>query len=124
MQLDFPEDYPVSPVKISFKTKIFHPNIKENDGWIGAEFLGEWKDFKYIEILEAIYKIMHTARDDVPILNNEAHKMSKGEFKKKAEEWTKEHAIPQMPKKKIDPKEKKPEPKPKKKAPNVHQVRE
>ena len=35
MQIDFPADYPFKPPKLTFLTKIYHPNIDEK-GQVGG----------------------------------------------------------------------------------------
>lgn len=44
LKIYFPEDYPFKPPKINFKTQIYHPNIKSNNGGICLDILtrGHW----------------------------------------------------------------------------------
>lgn len=42
VELLYPGEYPFKPPKIQFKTKIFHPQIKEEDGSICLDMFSEW----------------------------------------------------------------------------------
>lgn len=39
LQLRIPEDYPVSPPKAAFKTRIWHPNVEESTGAVCVDTL-------------------------------------------------------------------------------------
>lgn len=44
LQLKIPEDYPNSPPKAAFKTRIWHPNVEESTGSICVDTLKrDWK---------------------------------------------------------------------------------
>lgn len=39
LQLRIPEDYPASPPKAAFKTRIWHPNVEESTGAVCVDTL-------------------------------------------------------------------------------------
>ena len=39
LTLEFSENYPFKPPAVKFVSKMFHPNIFEEDGWIGLDIL-------------------------------------------------------------------------------------
>ena len=44
MHLKMPEDYPTSPPKATFKTRIWHPNVEESTGAVCVDTLKrDWK---------------------------------------------------------------------------------
>lgn len=44
LHLKMPEDYPKSPPKATFRTKIWHPNVEENTGAVCVDTLKrDWK---------------------------------------------------------------------------------
>ena len=99
LEIEFPEDYPFRPPKVTSKTKVYHPNIKRSDGFITIGILkDEWSpELKLIDILKAIQTLLKFPNLD-HILEREIFTQyieNKEEFEKTAREWTEKYAQPE-----------------------------
>ena len=98
LEITFPPEYPFKAPVLSFKTKIYHPNISNDDK--GSMCLGllrpdTWKPpTKMSTVLTFVKQILTTPEPDEAIEVNIAKefKTNKSEFTKKAKDWTKKYA--------------------------------
>ena len=98
LNITFPTDYPFKAPVLSFKTKIYHPNISNDDK--GSMCLGllrpeQWKPpTKMRTVLEFVKQILLTPEPDEAIEQTIAaeFKNNNKEFTKKAKDWTKTYA--------------------------------
>ena len=69
IKIDVPEDYPISPPKCVFMTKIFHPNIDFNTGAICFELLKDkWTPQWSLEsVCIAIFNLLSNPNADSPL---------------------------------------------------------
>lgn len=98
LQVTLPKEYPFKPPIISFKTKIYHPNVSNDDK--GAMCLGmlrsdQWKPpNKIVDVLKLIRTILSEPQPDDAVEASIADqfKNHRGEFDKIAKEWTSKFA--------------------------------
>ena len=96
--LVLPTDYPFKPPKLNFKTKIYHPNVTNDEH--GSMCLGMlkgdvWKpSSKLTSVLTAAQQLLVEPVPDDAVQTDAAdlYKNDRKEFDKKAKEWTKKHA--------------------------------
>ena len=96
--LVLPTDYPFKPPKISFKTKIFHPNVTFDDHGsmcIGILKSEAWKpSSKIMSVLMATQQLLiePVPDDSVEARAGDMFRSNREQFNKEAKEWTKKLA--------------------------------
>lgn len=97
--LTLPHEYPFKPPKISFKTRIWHPNVtfdEHGSMCIGILKADAWKpSSKIMSVLTATQQLMMEPVPDDAVEQSAAQKFKEDRktFDKEAREWTKKYAM-------------------------------
>ncbi|MCJ1301190.1 hypothetical protein MMC08_003989 [Hypocenomyce scalaris] len=99
LHLHLPTDYPFKPPTLSFQTKIYHPNVTNDDK--GSMCLGmlradEWKPSSKISaVLDFARQLLVEPMPDDAVEASIAqlYKEDRKEWSKRAKNWTKQYAM-------------------------------
>jgi len=96
IDIHFPAEYPFKPPKVTFKTKIYHPNIDEK-GQVCLPIISpeNWKPAtKTDQVIQALAALINDPEPEHPLRGDlaEEYTKDKKKFFKAAEEHTKTHA--------------------------------
>jgi len=95
LDIHFPDDFPFSPPKLVFLTKVYHPNINAQGAICLNILKEEWSSaLTMSRVILSLSALLVDPNPDDPLAPDVAHvyKSNKESFLATAREWTRRHA--------------------------------
>ncbi|XP_045718117.1 ubiquitin-conjugating enzyme E2 L3-like [Mirounga angustirostris] len=94
IEINFPVEYPFKPPKITFKTKIYHPNINEGQVCLPVISAENWKPATETDqVIQSLIALVNDPQPEHPLRADLSEEYSKDrkKFCKNTEEFTKKY---------------------------------
>lgn len=95
LAIEFPVNYPFTPPRVTFKTKVFHPNINAQGGICLDILKDQWSPaLSVAKVLLSISSLLTDANPKDPLVPEIArlYVEDRAEFDRTAREWTQRYA--------------------------------
>ena len=97
LSYSYPHDYPFSPPKVHFITKVYHPNVKTSTGEICLDTIKEkWSPaLNLLKVVLSIQSLLTEPNPDSPLesMIAEEYANNRTKYNKQAADYTKKYAV-------------------------------